>query len=489
MPYHFDLLVIGAGPAGEKAAAQAAYFGKRVAIVEKERQLGGACVNTGTLPSKTLRETALFLSGFRQRQLYGFSFDAGENVSVSRFMSRQEPVCGGEIQRIHGNLARHHVTLLWGTAHFVDEHTIEIAMRDGTAQKRVTADVILIATGSSPFRPANIPFDDHDVDDSDSILKLDRIPRTMTILGAGVIGCEYATIFAPLGVQVTLVEPRAQMLPFLDQEISGLLVAKLAEIGVKLITKAEAKAVVKDVDGLIHTTLSTGEGLVSEKLLYAAGRNGNTRGLGLETIGVETDKRGLLKVDEHFRVAGARGGRVYAAGDVIGFPALASVSMEQGRVAVCHAFELKYKTKVSEHLPYGIYTIPEVSMIGETEESCRVKEIDYVVGRARYKDNARAQIVGDADGLIKLVVRASDQVLLGVHIIGERATELVHVGQMVIHAGGSIDTFIYEVFNYPTLSEMYKYAAYDALGALARRTEQLTPSGFWPQSELLDLDK
>ena len=474
--YDFDLAVIGAGPAGEKAAAQAAYFGKRVAIIERARDVGGACVNTGTLPSKTLRETALFLSGFRQRQLYGFTFNAGESVSVAHFMSRQEPVCGSELARIRENLGRHRIELLWGSAKLLDEHTLEVAERSG-GTRTLSSDVVLIATGSTPFQPPHIPFADPDIDDSDTILELDRIPRTMVILGGGVIGCEYATIFAPLGVKVTLVEARDKMLPFLDLEMTQLLVEKLDEIGIDVITKAEAKSVEKRADGLVHVLLSNGKELVSEKLLFAAGRNGNTRGLGLEGIGVTPDKRGQVKVDEHFRIEGARGGRVYAAGDVIGFPALASTSMEQGRVAVCHAFDLGYKTKVSEHLPYGIYTIPEVSFIGETEQSCEAKGIDYVVGRARYRDNARGQIVGDLDGMLKLIFAADDKRLLGVHIIGERATELVHIGQMVIHAGGPIDTFIYEVFNYPTLSEMYKYAAYDGLGNLARRNALLRATG------------
>ncbi len=473
--FDFDLAVIGSGPAGEKAAAQAAYFGKRVVLVEKnEQHVGGACTNTGTLPSKTLRETALYLSGFRQRDLYGITLEMKEGLSVPDFMGRLDPVCGRERDRILANLGRHAVTLLRGAARFVDEHTLAVEGRDG---RSLTFDAALVATGSTPYQPSHIPFPDPDVDDSDTILQLDRIPKTMVVLGGGVIGCEYASIFAPLGVQVTLVESRDRLLPFLDDEIAELLTRQLAQMGVRLLFKTEA-ARVERVGAELHTTLSTGATLRSEKLLYAAGRNGNTHGLNLEALGVTPDpKRGTLKVDPHFRVEGARGGRVYAAGDVIGFPALASTSMEQGRVAVCHAFDLKYKQRVSEHLPLGIYTIPEVSMIGESEQTAAQKGIDYAVGRARYRDNARGQIVGDLDGLLKLVFRTDDKKLLGVHIIGERATELVHCGQMVIHYGGTIDDFIYEVFNYPTLSEMYKYAAYDGLGNLGRRAALLAASG------------
>jgi NAD(P) transhydrogenase len=464
--YDFDLAVIGSGPAGEKAAAQAAWFGKRVVVIEKHTHVGGACVNTGTLPSKTLRETALYLTGFRQRGLYGFQLEVKRDVSVPDFMCRQEPVCATELSRIQRNLERHNVPLERGAARFVDAHTLEIT-HQGQA-RRLTADAVLIAVGSTPYRPAQIPFSDPDVDDSDTILKLDRIPRAMVVLGGGVIGCEYASIFAALGVQVTLVEGRDRLLPFLDLEIAELLTRQLAAMGVELRFKAECTGVERHASGL-EVQLSTGEKLAAEKLLYAAGRSGNTAGLGLEALGVQPDKRGLLKVDQHYRVAGAPGGRIYAAGDVIGFPALASTSMEQGRVAACHAFDIAYKQRVSDHLPFGIYTIPEVSMVGESEQTAEQKGIDAVVGRARYRDNARGQIVGDLDGLLKLVFRADDKRLLGVHIIGERATELVHVGQMVIHYGGSIDDFIDEVFNYPTLAEMYKYAAYDGLGNLARR--------------------
>jgi NAD(P) transhydrogenase len=423
-------------------------------------------VNTGTLPSKTLRETALYLTGFRQRGLYGFQLEVKRDVSVPDFMCRQEPVCATELQRIEKNLERHRAALERGAARFVDAHTLELVHQGHT--RRLTADAVLIAVGSTPYRPAHIPFSDPDVADSDTILQLDRIPRAMVVLGGGVIGCEYASIFAALGVRVTLVEAHHKLLPFLDLEVAELLTRQIQGLGVELRFHAECTRVARGAGGL-EVQLSTGETLAAEKLLYAAGRWGNTAGLGLEALGVQPDKRGLLAVDAHYRVVGAPGGRIYAAGDVIGFPALASTSMEQGRVAACHAFDIAYKQRVSDHLPFGIYTIPEVSMVGESEQSAAQKGIDAAVGRARYRDNARGQIVGDLDGLLKLVFRADDKRLLGVHILGERATELVHVGQMAIHYGGTIDDFIDEVFNYPTLAEMYKYAAYDGLGNLARR--------------------
>lgn len=464
--FDYDWLVIGSGPAGEKGAVQAAYFGKRVAVVERQPQLGGACVNTGTLPSKTLRETALYLSGWRQRELYGMHCQLRQGVSVPELMCRQDPVVGTEGGRVKRNLDRHEVTLLEGTARLLDEHTVEVVGR-GRAQ-RVTADAILIAVGSSPHRPPYVPFEDPNVDDSDSILRLDAIPKAMVILGGGVIGCEYASIFAALGTRITIVEGRDDILGFLDAEIGEVLKRDLRRMGCELIFKRQVVDVSRK-GGELTCTLDDGRVLACERLLFAGGRAGNTRTLGLERAGITPNARGLLTVNRHYQVEGARGGRIYAAGDVIGFPSLASVSMEQGRVAACHAFDLKYKDKVADAFPYGLYTIPEVSMIGETEASARKKGLDYEVGRALYKDNARGQICGDLDGMLKLIFAAEDKRILGVHIIGERATELVHIGQSVMHFGGTLDDFITQVFNFPTLAEMYKYAAYDGLGRLARR--------------------
>jgi NAD(P) transhydrogenase len=460
--FDYDWLVIGSGPAGEKGAVQAAYFGKRVAVVEKHA-LGGACVNTGTLPSKTLRETAIYLSGFRQREMYGLSCHINSGVSIPELMCRQDPVTGNEGERIRKNLERHKVDLIQGEAAFLDEHTVEVRPESGVP-RRLTADAFLIATGSSPYRPPFVPFEDPEVDDSDSILRLDKIPRAMVILGGGVIGCEYGSIFAALGTHITIVEGRDQILGFLDGEINSLLTAQLRKIGCEILLKKEVVQVSRE-RGVLTCALDDGRKLECERLLFAGGRAGNTRTLGLERVGIKADPRGLLHTDEHFCVQG----RVYAAGDVVGFPALASVAMEQGRVAACHAFDIRYKTKVASQFPYGLYTIPEVSMIGETEESAKKKGLDFEVGRARYCDNARGQIVGDLDGMVKLIFDAKNKKLYGVHIIGERATELVHTGQAVLHFGGTIDDFIDMVFNFPTLGELFKYAAYDGLGRLQHR--------------------
>jgi NAD(P) transhydrogenase len=463
--YDYDLVVIGVGPAGEKGAAQAAYFGKRVACVERAEQPGGAGVHTGTLPSKTLRETALFLSGFRQRELYGLSVELKAEAAVPRLLSRKDAVRELEVARIRWNLERHRVPILRGAARFVDPHTVELT-GDGGTLRRVTAEVFLVATGSKPHHPPGIPFEDEDVDDSDTILQIDRLPKTLLVVGGGVIGCEYASMFAALRVGVTLVEGRPRLLPFLDAEIGDRLRGAMHALGVEF-HLGQTTTSIRRVEGRgIVTTLTNGLEIAAEKVLASSGRSGCTQGLGLEAIGVEVDKRGAVQVDADYRTAVPS---VYAAGDVIGFPALASTSMEQARVAVCHAFDFTYKRQVSQLLPFGIYTIPEVSSLGLSEEDATQKGLDFVVGRAFYRDNARGKIVGDKDGVIKIVVERATKKLLGCHVIGERASELVHLGQSVMLLGGTIDAFIEMVFNYPTLSEMFKYAAYDALGAIRAR--------------------
>jgi NAD(P) transhydrogenase len=462
MPYDYDLVVLGVGPAGEKGAAQAAYFGKRVACIERAEEPGGAAVHTGTLPSKTLRETALFLSGFRQRELYGLSVELKPELAIPKLLSRKNAVRELEVARIRWNLERHGVPLLRGAARFVDRHTIELQSPGGGA-RRITSEYFLVATGSRPYHPPDIPFDDEDVDDSDTILQIDRLPKTMLVVGAGVIGCEYAAMFAAMRVQVTVVEGRPRLLPFLDAEIAERLRGAMQALGVTFCL-GQLTTSIRRVEGRgLVTTLASGVEIQAEKVLASSGRSGWTEGLGLEAIGVEVDKRGTVQVDGDYRTAAPN---VYAAGDVIGFPALASTSMDQARVAVCHAFGLAYKRHVSHLLPFGVYTIPEVSSIGFSEETAIEKKLDFVVGRAFYRDNARAKIVGDKDGIIKLVVERGTKKLLGCHCIGERASELVHVGQVVMLLDGTVDTFIDMVFNYPTLSEMFKYAAYDALGAL-----------------------
>ncbi len=464
MAYDYDLVVIGAGPAGEKGAAQAAYFGKRVACIEREAEPGGAAVHTGTLPSKTLRETALFLSGFRQREFYGLSVDLRPGAAIPRLMARKNAVIEAEVARLRWNLERHGVALLRGAARFVDAHTIDLL--GAGSPRRLTAEFFLVATGSRPFHPPGIPFDDDDVDDSDTILQLDRLPRSMLVVGGGVIGCEYASIFAALGVAVTLVEGRARLLQFLDLEIAERLRVAMQTLGVTFRLGRTTRSIgrVAGRSGIL-TVLDDGSEVLCEKVLASSGRSGATEHLGLEAIGVQVDARGTIAVDGDYRTSAAS---VYAAGDVIGFPALASTSMEQARVAVCHAFGIDYKRQVSRLLPFGIYTIPEVSSIGLSEEAAREQRVDVVVGRALYRDNARGKIVGDRDGVLKLVVERATRKVAGCHCIGERASELVHVGQAVMVLGGTVDVFLEMVFNHPTLGELFKYAAYDALGALQR---------------------
>ena len=458
----FDLIVIGSGPAGEKGAAQAAYFGKRVALIESRAELGGAGVNTGTVPSKTLRESALYFSGLRQRGLYGIDYSLREGLTVAGFMHRKEAVVTAERRKIAANLAAHKIELIAGTARFEDAHTVNAVDQYG-APHFLKGEVILIAVGSKPHRPPEIPFDDKFIFDSDSILAMDRIPKSMIVVGGGVIGCEYASIFTAMGVAVTLVDGRDRLLPFLDAEISELLRSRLADLGLTVLFNERPKAT-KRTDTGIHMTLASGKIIEAETTLFAAGRRGAVEGLGLEEAGLGINQRGNIDVNDQYQTHVKH---IYAAGDVIGFPSLASTSMEQGRVAMCHAFGFPYKQRLASQLPMGIYTIPEISAVGETEESCREKKIDYEVGRAKYANNARGQIVGDFTGMLKVIFRRDNKQLLGVQILGENATELIHLGMAVLEAGGKIDTFIELVFNYPTLSEMYKYAAYDGLGNLA----------------------
>lgn len=461
----YDLIVIGSGPAGEKGAAQAAWFGKRVAIVEREPFAGGACVNTGTIPSKTLRESALHLSGFRQR---GFrnSVDLAirPQVSVSDFMYRKQQVVEREWRRIDDNLRRHNVDYYRGTARFESSSRIRVA--NAVGEECLEAGVFLIATGSSPFRPASIPFDDVQICDSDSILHLDQIPSSLAVIGAGVIGCEYASIFAALGVKVSLIDGRTTLLPHMDREIVKVLLGEMQNrLDVDLYLGDDV-ATAEIIDDDVKLVLCDGKTLVTDKALFAAGRSSNTADLDLAAAGVVTGKRGIIPVNERYQTNVPN---IYAAGDVIGFPALAATSMEQARVAMVHAFDLKYKTEVAHILPYAIYTIPELSTIGMTEDDCREQGKRCEVGRASYRHNARGQIAGDTTGLIKLVFDPDSLQLLGVHIVGENASELLHVGMMVMQFGGTINAFIESVFNYPTLGEAYKYAAYDGLGNIARR--------------------
>jgi NAD(P) transhydrogenase len=456
----FDLVVIGGGPAGERGAAQAAYFGKRVAMLERQPEPGGAAVHTGTLPSKTLREAGLFLSGYRQRDMYGVNVVVDPDLTVTRLLQRRDVVEHLETERIHANLDRHEIELIRGEARLRGPNRIEV--RGPGGDRLLEAEFVLLATGSSPYRPPGIPYDDEAVHDADGILGIERLPSTLVVIGGGVIGCEYTCMFAALGVEVHLIDPRPALLPFLDPEMGERLAAAMTALGVRLHLERQLDHVSRTDGGLV-AELTSGAEIEADTVLVAAGRSGNTDGLHLEDVGVGVDRRGYVVVDEDFRTAVPS---IYAAGDVVGFPALASVSMEQARVAVCHAFGFTYKRQVAELYPYGVYTIPEVSCVGLGEDEATRRGIDVVAGRARFADNVRGQIVGDRDGMVKLVFDRSTRKLIGCHVIGERASELVHVGQAVITLDGTVETFIEMVFNHPTLGETFKYAAYDALAKL-----------------------
>jgi NAD(P) transhydrogenase len=465
MSEHFDLVVIGAGPAGEKGAAQAAYFGKRVCIVERAPKPGGAAVNTGTIPSKTLRETALYFSGLRQRGLYGVDLRVKHDITIGDFMFRERAVVEATWALIDENLKRHHVTVVQGSARVTGPKTVEVA-RYGQPNRTITGDAILVATGSHPQQPTNVAVDGAIVVDSDSLLTLQKIPGRMVVIGGGVIGCEYACIFAALGVKVTIVNSRSRLLAHLDAEVGEALRRQItARLGISVHVNVEPTEIVVEGQNA-RITLSDGSTLYSDVVLFSAGRVGNTDGLGLEALGVRCNQRGYVQVDGNYRTAVPS---IYAAGDVIGFPALASTAMEQARVAVCHAFDLRYKREVSAVLPYGVWTIPEIATVGETEDSLAARGAAFEVGRSTYRTNPRGQIIGDTDGFLKLIFEPNEQKVLGVSIIGEQACELIHLAASVMTFGGTIDYFIQGVFNYPALCDAYKYAAYDGLQALARR--------------------
>lgn len=461
----YDLVVIGSGPAGEKGAAQASYFGKRVAMVEKAApHLGGACTNTGTLPSKTLRESALALTGMASRGLEAAVLALPKPYAAATLMHRERLVVGEERERIARNVARHKIDLYPGTAVFIDAHTVEVS------GKRLDADYFLIATGSRPHRPSWIPFEAEEIYDSDEILEIETIPDSLIVLGSGVIASEYACIFAALGTHVTMMDGRDRLLGFLDAEVGERFATELERLGLWLrLGDAPVKCEVDAATRVCSVTTGKGRTETAAAVLAAAGRIGNVQGLGLEALGIASDPHGSIAVNEHFQTNIPH---IYAAGDVVGFPGLASTSMEQGRVAMCHAFHISYKTRVNPLFPYGIYTIPEISYVGLNEEELKSKEIDYLVGRAFMRDNARGEILGAEGGFLKLLF-APDKKILGVHALGPSVTELIHIGQMALLQGATIDLFIDAVFNYPTLSEMYKYAAYDGLGALARRAKAI----------------
>jgi len=453
----YDLIVIGAGPAGEKGASKAAYYGKRVALIERAPHVGGAGINTGTIPSKTLRESALYFSGLQQRGLYGIDYSLKDNLSIKDFMHRERIVVEKEHEMIEQTIQRHKITLIHGEASFKDTHTVHV--KSSKSEMDISGEIILIATGSSPHHPPEIPFDHKLIYDSDSILNMDHIPKTMVVVGGGVIGTEYASIFRALGIQVTLIEPRGRIVSFADSEIVKRLMNQLLQLGLNFIFNDRVTAI-EPRGNHIHLTLEKGGERDFEVALVAAGRQSNVQGLGLERVGIKVGERGLILVDENYRTNIPN---IYAVGDVIGFPALASTSMEQARAAIVSAFDLKYKERLAPFLPLAVYAIPEFSSVGLTEDECKDKNIAYLVGRAYYEENARGQIIGDLCGMIKLVFSPIDKKLLGAHIIGEQASELIHIASHVMLANGPIDAFIEAVYNYSTLSDSYQYAAYDGL--------------------------
>ncbi len=464
---HYDVVVIGSGPAGENGAITAAQNGKKVALVEKEAVPGGASANTGTIPSKALRETALAIQQARSRDAHGIELRVSGTVTIPELMGRRGLVTAREHSRIRTALNRAGVEQFRGTASFVDPHTIRVVVPDGGSQD-LRADVVLLATGSRPAHPPQYTIDNQRVYDSDSILLLDRIPRHLAILGGGVAGCEYASLFAALGVHVSLIDSKDRLLPWLDAELSHGMQDLFAMAGIDLYQRVRASTFEPgERDVLVH--LNDGSRLVAEKVLIAAGRTGNFESLNLEAAGLQATEKRLLEVNPHFQT---KVPHIYAAGDLVGFPMLASVSMEQGRVAMSHACGAE-RRKLTDLQPVGIYTIPEVSAVGETEESLAAKGRAYVVGKESLVGNARANLVGEAVGFLKLLADAQDGRILGIHCIGPHASELVHLGQAVMSHGGDLGYFVEAVFNYPTLGEVYKYAAYDALEKM--RARRVTP--------------
>lgn len=454
----YDLVVIGSGPAGEKAAAQAAYYGKSVAVVERDPVPGGAPVNTGGIPSKTLREAAQYLTGYRFRDVYGLSLGLTGDVLVQLLRRREAEVSQSIGDAVQANLDRHGIDLVRGEATLGPDRTV-IVTADGGTTTTIGGEIVLIATGSRPFRPAEIPFDDPDVHDSDSIIHLDRIPGSMVVIGAGPVGSEYASIFTALGARVTLVDAADRLIPLLDHEISETLLDAFHRAGLD-VRLGSPGAVIERVDGTLRVTFADGSAVEPDMVLFAAGRTGNTEALGLGAVGVTCDERRRIVVDQRFETTSPG---IFAAGDVIGPPALASVSAEQGRVAACHAFDIPFKKTVDPLPPFGIYSIPEVGMVGMTEQAAEAAGIDAVAGRSLFAANAKSRIIGTTEGMIKLVVGRQDRRLLGVHIIGDDAAEMVHLGHALIHAEETVDRFIDATYNIPTRTEAYKYAAYDVL--------------------------
>ena len=452
----YDLVVIGSGPGGQKAAIAAAKLGKSVALVERGRMVGGVCVNTGTIPSKTLREAVVYLTGMSQRELYGTSYRVKDKITPADLLARTQHVIGKQVDVVRSQLMRNRIDLVLGHGRFVDPHTVLVEEDAQGERVTVSGDYVVIATGTKPVRPSGVEFDEKRVLDSDGILDLNSLPASMVVVGAGVIGIEYASMFAALGTKVTVVEKRDDMLDFCDPEIIEALKFHLRDLAVTFRFGEEVTAVDVGASGTV-TTLASGKQIPAETVMYSAGRSGQTDRLGLDKAGLEPDNRGRIFVDDKFRT---KVDHIYAVGDVIGFPALAATSMDQGRLAAYHAFGEQCDGMTALQ-PIGIYSIPEVSYVGATEVELTKDSIPYEVGVARYRELARGQIAGDSYGMLKLLVSTRDRTLLGVHIFGTSATEMVHIGQAVMGCGGTVDYLVDAVFNYPTFSEAYKVAALD----------------------------
>jgi len=462
MAYDYDLVVIGCGPSGQKAAIQAAKLGHSACVIERHAEVGGVCVNTGTIPSKTLREAVVYLTGLSKRAFYGQSYRLQKEITFEdlRILGRQ--VVERERDTIQSQLSRNRVVLMHGAGRFVDPHTVSIG--DG---RSVTGEHVVIAVGTLPARPPGVAFDERTIIDSDGLLNLHEVPRTMVVVGAGVIGVEYASTFAALGSKVTLVEQRDTLLDFCDTEIVEGLRYHLRDEGVTF-RLGESVAEVTSVEGRTITRLASGKRIAADAVLYSAGRQGAVADLGLEAAGLQADARGRIAVGPGFRTAVEH---IHAVGDVIGFPSLAATSMEQGRLAACAAFRVHADSMI-EVMPIGIYSIPEISFVGRTERALTDAGVPYEVGVSRYRELARGHILGDSYGMLKLIVSTEDRSLLGVHALGTSATEIVHTGQAVMALGGTVDYLVDAVFNYPTLAESYKVAALDACNRL-RAVESL----------------
>ncbi len=453
--YDFDLLVIGSGPGGQKAAIAAAKLGRTVGIIERRDMIGGVCLNTGTIPSKTLREAVLYLTGANQHEMYGQSYRVKDEITIADLAARTQHVVGREIDVVRSQLSRNRVAILNGTGRFVDPHVV--AVDDGGRQQQASAEAIVIATGTRPARPATVQFDDRTIIDSDGIVNLEQVPRSMVVAGAGVIGIEYASMFAALGTKVTVVEQRDRMLEFCDIEVVEALKYHLRDLAVTFRFGETVASVEARPEGAI-ATLESGKKIPADVVMYSAGRQGMSEELNLAAAGLAADRRGRIEVDEYFRTAVPH---IYAVGDVIGFPALAATSMEQGRLAAHHACG-EPVAALGQAPPIGIYSLPEISFIGRTEDQLTADSVPFEVGVSRYRELARGQIIGDSYGVLKLLVSLEDRTLLGVHVFGTNATELVHIGQAVMGCGGTVDYLVDAVFNYPTLAESYKVAALDA---------------------------